>query len=168
LRASYDRDAHRYDEKHRHLQWPKYEATVPRLRLRGAMALLDLGTGTGLLAEYLGRGLVGIDLSYRILLRARGRGVRVLQGDIEFLPFRDRSFDVAFCYTSLFRFPQVDGTLREVNRILRPSGNFVVTILKIRFYEDFPRQLWHCNLIPGPRIDCGQDWGYVCEKSEDF
>ena len=78
LRAASDRTAPYYDERFGDLQRAKYELALSRLDSPlGAGLLLDLGCGTGLLAEHLGRTLIGVDLSSQMLARAVGRGERV-------------------------------------------------------------------------------------------
>jgi ubiquinone/menaquinone biosynthesis C-methylase UbiE len=174
LRASYDRSAARYDSEFRALQRPKYEALLgaraDALAGRAGRAV-DLGCGTGLLAEWLAerggaaaRALVGLDLSHDMARIARGRGVRAVEGDLERLPFRGAAFDTAFCFTALGLFPGTrDRAIAEIARVLAPGGLLAVTILK----HDAPglaRDLAAAGIRAGPAVDCGQDVGHVCVK----
>ncbi|MFR1166785.1 MAG: class I SAM-dependent methyltransferase [Adlercreutzia equolifaciens] len=75
--------------------------------------MLDLGCGTGALAEIVldeipGCALVGVDLSANMAERAAerlGGRAEVVVGDAERLPFRDNSFDAAYCNDSFHHYP---------------------------------------------------------------
>jgi SAM-dependent methyltransferase len=93
----------------------------------GTGALLDVGCGTGAHAAAwagLGWDVTGIDVSADQLRLARERGVRVVQGRAEELPFADESFAAAvstWTHTDVDDFPT---EVREVVRVLRPGGRF--------------------------------------------
>jgi ubiquinone/menaquinone biosynthesis C-methylase UbiE len=173
LRSSYDRSAPAYDAEFRPLQRPKYEALLAGALPRSGdrRPALDLGCGTGLLAEWLAeRGLslegplVGLDLSAQMLLRARPRGVRAVQGDLERLPFRDAGFGAVFAFTALAIGGGPAAALSESARVLAPDGLFAVSVLKNTWTRGFEHELRAAGLSPGLRRDCGQDWGYVCSR----
>lgn len=75
--------------------------------------ILDLGCGTGALAEIIQSeipdcSIVGIDLSPRMVEQARTRldeRVEITTGDAEHLPFPDSSFDVVYCNDSFHHYP---------------------------------------------------------------
>jgi ubiquinone/menaquinone biosynthesis C-methylase UbiE len=177
LRASYDRSAASYDAEFRALQRPKYEAVLgPRAAaVAGLLAAggraLDLGCGTGLLAEWLAaeglgaRGLVGLDLSHGMAVRARGRGVAAVEGDLDRLPFRDAAFAAVFAFTSLAIVPgSAARALAEVARVLAPGGLLAVSVLRPAWEAGFERELRAAGLVPGARRECGQDHGTLCSR----
>jgi SAM-dependent methyltransferase len=98
--------------------------------------VLDLGSGDGswlrwLAAEVGAQGsATGVDLSRgllrlsrRSLRRLRPRGaVRFIAGRAETLPFRDGSFDLAWCAQSLISLPDLEAALSEMARVVRPGG----------------------------------------------
>jgi len=102
--------------------------------LRPGMELLDVGCGPGSitvgLAEAVAPGLVvGVDLQATQVEQARAaaaeRGVtnvRFETADIYRLPFADASFDVAFANAVLMHLTDPVAALRELRRVLRPSG----------------------------------------------
>lgn len=103
---------------------------------RGDEAALDLGTAVGhtafALSQTVGR-VVGIDLTEEMLDLARRlaaeRGfanVRFVRGDVADLPFPDASFDVVTSRYSAHHYGQPRQVLREVARVLRPGGRFVL------------------------------------------
>src|SRR6266699_4317826 len=71
---------------------------LQRLLGTGDGRCLDVGCGTGLstaaVAE-LGWSAVGVDLSEVMLEVARGRGLEVVQGSVDGLPFDDDTLDAA-------------------------------------------------------------------------
>ena len=108
-----------------------YEAVFDRVGLAGGMRYLDVGCGAGLaavLAARCGAKISGIDAAADMLAIARERvpdgDFRL--GDVEELPFPDRSFDVVTGFNS-FQFagsPEV--ALREACRVAKPSGVVVI------------------------------------------
>jgi SAM-dependent methyltransferase len=112
---------------------------VRRLRQLGARswprdaAVLELfcGRGNGLRAlERLGfTNVTGVDLSPTLAVRYRGPA-RVLVHDCRQLPFPADSYDVAIVQGGLHHLPvlpdDLERTLHEVRRVLRPGGRFVV------------------------------------------
>ena len=105
--------------------------------------LLELGCGTGRISIPLARAgvpIVGIDRSAPMLARARqrvtraklGRRVRLVRGDIRFLPFRFR-FDMVLApygmLQSLLRERDLQATLAAVHRVLKKGGTFGVELV---------------------------------------
>ena len=101
------------------------------------VAVLDVGCGTGnqLVADCacLPRlHLVGLDLFYGMLREAAGKAAHIdwAQGDGARLPFAGGSFDYV---TNQFSFHHVQdkaSMLRDVFRVLRPGGRFVIPNLQ--------------------------------------
>ena len=91
--------------------------------------VLELGPGEGELAERMQRALgsevVALDQSPRMVELTRARGVEAVVGDAQELPFADGSFDCVVAAWVLFHVRDVDRTVREVRRVLRPTGRFV-------------------------------------------
>ena len=110
--------------------------------LKSAARVLDVGTGTGVIAldvvKRLGQGteVVGIDLSDGMLAtadaKARAAGldeqVSFLKMDAENLDFEDESFDAVLSLYALRHFPNPDKALQEMFRVLKPGGAVVVAV----------------------------------------
>jgi SAM-dependent methyltransferase len=89
---------------------------------------LEIGVGTGRFAEPLGIRL-GIDPSLPMLRIARARGVEVVRGVAEALPFRDASMRSILIMTSLCYFDDPDAAFREIFRILARGGTVIIGFL---------------------------------------
>jgi demethylmenaquinone methyltransferase/2-methoxy-6-polyprenyl-1,4-benzoquinol methylase len=101
--------------------------------LRPGMKLLDVATGTGLVARealaILGdaRAVVGLDPSAGMLHECRKAvPVRVVRGLGEALPFGERQFDMVSMGYALRHVSDLDRAFREYRRVLRPEGRVVV------------------------------------------
>jgi SAM-dependent methyltransferase len=113
--------------------------------------VLELGCGTGRISLPLGRAgvdLVGVDRSEPMLTRARMRvrrarlttRVRLIRGDIRFLPFEsprspraEGGFSMVFApygmLQSLLRERDLQATLAAVHRVLKKGGTFGVELV---------------------------------------
>lgn len=97
-------------------------------------SILDLGCGTGeLLYKITTRwpetACTGLDLSPNMVRTAReklGNRANILQGDAEYVPFPDCSFQVVLCSGSFHHYPAPERVLEEVHRILTPGGIFLL------------------------------------------
>ncbi len=104
---------------------------VQRAGLPRNPSVLDLASGTGDFSNLVrqlcpGARTVAVDLTHRMLQLARRRGVdRAVCGDAGSLPFADASFDCVFIGYGLRNFPNLDGALREIARVTRPTGLLV-------------------------------------------
>ena len=56
---------------------------------------------------------------------AAGR-CRVEQGDVSALPFEDEEFDLATAFETVYFWPDLSASFREVYRVLKPSGTFLI------------------------------------------
>jgi 2-polyprenyl-6-hydroxyphenyl methylase/3-demethylubiquinone-9 3-methyltransferase len=97
--------------------------------------LLDVGCGGGLLAPHVhGYRHVGVDLSLPGLAVAAEHGVEGVHADVAALPFEDASFDVVVAGEILEHVTDLEGTVAEALRVLKPGGTFVCdTINATRF-----------------------------------
>lgn len=101
-----------------------------RLFGRARGRVLELGVGTGINLPFYPPDLVvtGIDISPRMLDRARRRAVRLGRAveleiaDIEHLPYPDASFDTVSAACVFCSVPDPVQGLREAGRVVRPDG----------------------------------------------
>jgi ubiquinone/menaquinone biosynthesis C-methylase UbiE len=102
--------------------------------------VLDIACGTGIVARTAARRLgsggrvVGLDLSApmlgvaRVAAAAEGVTIEWREGSALQLPSADREFDVVFCQQGLQFFPDRPAALREMRRVLAPSGRIVLSV----------------------------------------
>lgn len=105
-------------------------------RARGPALVLDVATGgghTALAFAGVAARVVAFDLTEAMLAAARAhlaaRGVAnvaYVAGDVERLPFPDGTFPVVTCRIAPHHFASVGAAVREVARVLRPGGSFLV------------------------------------------
>ena len=62
----------------------------------------------------------------RGLVRDRGAAAAFVAGDAVTLPFREGVFDAVTCRIAPHHLPDVAGAVREVRRVLRPGGSFLL------------------------------------------
>lgn len=100
------------------------ECIVPLLR--GAeRPWLDLGTGSGRFGAAAGAE-IGLDPALEMLRIAARRIPSVLLGAGEVLPFREASLGAVLCVAAFEFLPDADHAMREIARVLRPGGRFVL------------------------------------------
>lgn len=112
---------------------PWYRRTaLKRAGLRPGMHVLDIATGTGLVArEALGiigpsGRLVGLDPSAGMLGQAGALEVPLVRAIGERLPFRDASFDFVSMGFALRHVADLEALFSEMRRVLRPGGTACV------------------------------------------
>jgi ubiquinone/menaquinone biosynthesis C-methylase UbiE len=86
---------------------------------------IEIGVGSGRFAAPLGV-QVGIDPCPEMLVHATERGIEVVQGVAEKLPFADGSFDHALIVTTICFVDSPVRMLAEAHRVLKPDGRVVI------------------------------------------
>ena len=101
---------------------------------QGTLDILDAGAGTGLCGPLLrahARRLVGIDLSAKMLDKARARGVydALATAELtEYMTNHPQGFDVVVSADTLVYFGELDGAFQAAARTLRPGGVLAFTV----------------------------------------
>lgn len=117
-----------------HRSGPSLPVVSALLRPQPSDVILDVGTGTGHTAAYLARWskrVTGIDPEPDMVAAAQAAygghdGPTFLIASADALPFPDRAFDAAVARHTLHHHRDAVATLREVRRVLRPGGRFVL------------------------------------------
>jgi ubiquinone/menaquinone biosynthesis C-methylase UbiE len=131
---------------------PENGWTVNLLDVQPTDRILEIGFGPGIAVEAVARrasaGLVaGVDFSPTMVAAARRRNAQAVRrgtvdlrhGDAARLPFADNSFDKGYSIHSIYFWPDPLAALREVCRILKPAGLFILTVLpKAKWNPDNP------------------------------
>jgi len=100
---------------------------------RSGLRILDAGCGTGGTTVELRRfgEVVGVDLAWAALEPAHGRGLTGLaRASIECLPFGSATFDVATSFEVVYHLGVASdaAALKEIRRVLRPGGLFLLRV----------------------------------------
>ena len=110
---------------------------------RQGMKLLDVACGTGvvaLTASRLGVEVEGIDLTPELINRAienskiMGLKAKFVEGDAEFLPYRENDFDIILSQYGHMFAPRPSVVVRELARVLKPGG--------ILAFSTWPKELF--------------------------
>jgi ubiquinone/menaquinone biosynthesis C-methylase UbiE len=138
---SFDRVAEAYGRVRAPVHEPPARDLVDLLG-RPEGALLDVGTGTGVLAAAARHAgwspVIGADRSVSMLAQARARGLAVVAADGIDLPFRDGQFAAVAAAFSLHIFPRYDSVLFDMLRVLAADGR-LATLTWARQDDEFSR-----------------------------
>ena len=110
---------------------PVFEAVLERTRVGQGTRYLDVGCGSGMVAELAaarGAAVTGVDAAEAMLAIARARvpGGDFRTADLEALPFADESFDVVTGFNSWQYAGNPVAALREAGRVTKRGGLVVI------------------------------------------
>ena len=146
--ATYDAAADHFDDEPLSF-WERIgKRTIDGLALPSAATVLDVGCGTGAsalpAAQTVGPkgSVIGVDLSVRLLDRARAKAKARGLANVEFrladmtsLGYPNDRFDAIVSVFSIFFVPDMQGLVRELWRMVRPGGKLAVTTWGPRMFE---------------------------------
>jgi len=136
--------------------------------------ILDLGCGTGrdtISFAQKGMAVFGVDAAGSGLLLAQKRmldtgcGLNLAQADARRLPFPDMLFEGVYCFGLLHEFvgltakDDVGRVLREIHRVLQPTGMLILTVIAgepeqgLPHVQMFDEQMFDEATSPFQRID---------------
>ena len=137
----FDRHAASWDDRfHSAEERARLSELVDSFGLTAGNAVLDVGTGTGVLLPIVretigpnGR-LAAMDFSFKMLQHAAERrkaaDATLFNASVESIPFCSGQFDCVTCFAAFPHFPDKGKALLEMVRILRPGGKLAIAHLK--------------------------------------
>jgi ubiquinone/menaquinone biosynthesis C-methylase UbiE len=112
---------------------------------RRDLQILDCGCGTGynlktLLQPY-GR-TFGFDFDADAIRRARMTGRPLVRADIQRIPFRSNTFDLATSFDVVQSVPDDRAALRDMARVLKPGGSVVLNVTALDVLRGDHSDVW--------------------------
>ncbi|MBI4095889.1 MAG: class I SAM-dependent methyltransferase [DPANN group archaeon] len=113
IKEDYNKSVDTYDSRYREIQFEKFRIMLSGIELKEPV--LDLGCGTGLLQEFLGKRvkLFGCDFSEKMLEKAKSRGeiVKIVDLNKKF-PYENGFFNTVLSFTVLQNVKDVNNFLK--------------------------------------------------------
>jgi ubiquinone/menaquinone biosynthesis C-methylase UbiE len=173
IKHRYDRVAPFYDAMEWFMELSRFAKWREELwgRVEGNK-VLEVGVGTGKNLPYYpsGRDITALDISPKMLERARQRArkpgvdVELVEGDAQRLPFEDNSFDSVVTTFVFCSVPDPVQGLRELHRVLKSGGQLIMlehvlshkSVLRIlmRWFDFLPYHLWGRISTARPSATC--------------
>jgi len=119
----------------RYEKWFEDNPWVYRAELRAVQSLVpegrygvEIGIGTGRFAEPLGI-TIGVDPSSHMREVAHNKGIKVLDGVAENLPFKNSAFEFVLMVTTICFVDDINKSFEEALRILVKGGHLIIGLV---------------------------------------
>lgn len=125
-----------------HLNQPRFEFFDRYVSNWEGLSVLDVGCGGGFTCEFMaqkGAIVSGIDQSQKCISKAQEHAaicdfkINYLQGLGENIPYRDNTFDGVICVDVLEHVADLNKTISEIYRVLKPNGLFLFDTINRNF-----------------------------------
>ena len=112
---------------------------------RHDLRMVDCGCGTGYniktLLQPFGRAFA-FDMTPDALQRARASGRPLVRADMEQIPFRSATFDLATSFDVVHSVSDDYAAVREMARVLKPGGYLVMNVTALEFLRGDHSDVW--------------------------
>ncbi|MCX6710028.1 MAG: class I SAM-dependent methyltransferase [Candidatus Woesearchaeota archaeon] len=136
----YNSIADSYIELHKEEQLSKLRIIKENLNVKKGDFLLDVGCGPCFSSEVFDCNVIGIDPSENLLAKAKKRkGLHLIRGFAESIPFRDREFDFVICVSAVHNFEDIEEGISEIERVAK--RDVAVTIMRKSPKADYIRKI---------------------------
>jgi len=110
---------------------------IPPSKVQGKC--LDIGAGSGLFTQRIkdkGYEVIGIDYYDKAIELAQAKGIEMRKINIEEdkFPFGDEYFDLITCFEVIEHIKEPSNMLREVHRVLKKDGYFIISTPNIAWW----------------------------------
>ena len=120
--------------------------------------VLEVGCGSGLGLKYLSLEsslVAGLDIDLNNIRIAASHhnqaGLFLIRGDAQFLPFRNRSFDVVLLFEALYYLKGPEMFVREAARVISEDGRLIISTVN-RSWDDFHPSPFAHNYFTVPEL----------------
>ena len=124
------------------------------IEIRNDYRCLDIGCGGGanvkkLLVKTPYGKVIGIDYSEVSVIKSskinkaeiENKHCEILQGNVMKLPFRKETFDIITAFETIYFWPDINEAFKQVYRVLKVSGTFIIQGMKIYNSEQIKKSL---------------------------
>lgn len=130
--------------------------------------ILDLGMGPGrwssFFIQYNFKNIIGLDISFEMVKFAKekikDKRFKAVLGNMERLNFEDNCFNKVFCFRALKYVPDYKIALREMSRVLKREGSFMLEVPNKSILNHFLRFLSIIMISIFPSLKGNSRWGY--------
>lgn len=112
----------------RHPVFFENELKAIQMALPSSSRSLEIGTGTGRFAKALGIS-TGLEPAAGMAQIAKERGIEVIEGYAENLPFPDSAYDNVVMITSVCFLNDIPKAFSEAKRVLKTGGNLIIGMI---------------------------------------
>ncbi|MFA5859035.1 MAG: class I SAM-dependent methyltransferase [Elusimicrobiota bacterium] len=114
----------------------KHEKVLSYLKPAKADKILDVGGGTGFVANKIRpfvKEIVVLDNSQKMLNQAkRYEGLTLCHAKAQEIPFMNNYFDAVICIDALHHIKYIDEAIKEIRRVLKVNGKIVILEFEIK------------------------------------
>lgn len=175
----FDRIARHYDFLTKILMLGTYERVRERIvalkENENDNLVLDIASGTGyVISKIKAKKIVALDLSAGMLKinkkkHAKMKNLSLIRASVFAMPFKDNSFDTVYFATASHEFANLNPIFREVKRVLRDKGNFIIwdiynpSFLPAKFYINVIVK--YIAEMGKMRVYTKEEWQNILEKA---
>jgi len=117
---------------------------ISMVNVRKGSVVLDNGCGTGILFDYLDKyncRTIGIDISKGMIEKSRKSNKPLICGDSQFLPFKEKSFDIIFGRSLLHHLLDPKNGIEEMRRVVKKNGKIILADTNNSILSRLPRKI---------------------------
>ena len=156
--VNYNEISDSYDKRYKYNKYEKISSAINKLiKSFECKSVLEIGCGTCYWLKNIDNDLhfkTGLDISFNMLKKSdfKNHKIVVVNGDAQFLPFKQNTFDFSFCVNVLHHVKNKRKLIDEAFRILNDNGKFAVYTFDPRtagdkwYLYDYFEDIWEFDL----------------------